>query len=373
MSDSPQVEIQRIGAVKPHPNADRLDLVAVLGWRCIVGRGSYKPGDVVVYFPVDTLVPEQVQTTLQGDSKVKVGGRIKAAKIRGVYSEGMVAPINDFPAVITQRVGTDVSELLGCTKHDPDANLPEVLRINGGKVKPAKDRNMEFPRYTKFTHVARSAFLFDPEDAVVVTEKLHGTSARYGRVASAGFLRRLWEAARRIVDRSFRPGTFFVGSRNVDFAQTGRPQRAGHTFYGTNVYVKTAEKYDLQAKVRLGEVVYGEIVGPGIQKGWEYTPTLTFWVYDVSINGRFLDDNELDDYCSARGLNRVPVLDRGRYADFDGRLDMFGTSTFPNTICEGVVIRTQKETVVAGQRALAKFVRPEYRIANDKAGGSEWH
>jgi RNA ligase (TIGR02306 family) len=373
MSESPQVEILRISKVEPHPNADRLDLITVLGWRCVVGRGSYRAGDAVVYFPVDTLVPEKVQAVLQGDSKVKVGNRIKAAKIRQIYSEGMVAPINDFPTVITQRVGTDVSELLGCTKHDPDANLPEVLRINGGKAKPAKDRNMEFPRYTKFTHVARSAFLFDPEDAVVVTEKLHGTSARYGRVASTGFLRRLWEAARRLVDRSFRPGTFFVGSRNVDFAQTGRPQRAGHAFYGTNVYVKTAEKYDLQAKVRLGEVVYGEIVGPGIQKGWEYTPTLTFWVYDVSINGRFLDDNELDNYCSERGLNRVPVLDRGRYADFEGKLDMFGTSTFPNTICEGVVIRTQKETVVAGQRALAKFVRPEYRIANDKAGGSEWH
>lgn len=373
MSDSPQVEIQRIGAVEPHPNADRLDIVSVLGWRCIVGRGSYKPGDVVVYFPVDTLVPETVQVTLQGDSKVKVGGRIKAAKIRQVYSEGMVARVDDFPEIGGQDYGTDVSELLGCTKHDPDANLPEVLRINGGKVKLAKDRNMEFPRYTKFTHVARSAFLFDPEDAVVVTEKLHGTSARYGRVASTGFLRRLWEAARRIVDRSFRPGTFFVGSRNVDFAQTGRPQRKGHTFYGTNVYVKTAEKYDLHAKVRLGEVVYGEIVGPGIQKGWAYTPTLTFWVYDVSINGRFLDDNELDDYCAERGLNRVPVLDRGRYGDFAERLETFGTSTFPNTICEGVVIRTQKETVVAGQRALAKFVRPEYRIANDKAGGSEWH
>lgn len=373
MSDSPQVEIQRIGAVEPHPNADRLDIVNVLGWRCIVGRGSYKKGDLVVYFPVDTLVPEPVQVTLQGDSKVKVGGRIKAAKIRGCYSEGMVAPVSDFPAVITQKVGTDVSELLGCTKHDPDANLPEVLRINGGKAKPAKERNMEFPRYTKFTHVARSAFLFDPEDAVVVTEKLHGTSARFARVESRSLLRRIWEKVRMRLASAYRPGTFFVGSRNVDFAQTEKPGHQGHSFYATNVYVKTAEKYDLQAKVRLGEVVYGEIVGPGIQKGWEYTSTLTFWVYDVSINGRFLDDSELDTFCRERSLNRVPVLDRGRYADFDGKLDMFATSTFPNTICEGVVIRTQKETVIGGSRALAKFVRPEYRIANDKAGGTEFH
>jgi hypothetical protein len=204
----------------------------------------------------------------------------------------------------------------------------------------------------------------------VVTEKLHGTSARFGRVRDRGGLKGLF---RRVLNRlrGRRDGTFYVGSRNVDFAQSGVDQ--AHTFYSTNVYQSVGRKYDLESKILLGEVVYGEIVGPGIQKGWQYTPTLTFHVYDVTVNGRFLNDDELDDYCRARSLNRVPVLARGRFSEFQNSLETFATSTFPDTICEGAVIRTQKETLVAGQRALAKFVRPEYRLANDKVDGTEFH
>lgn len=369
MSDSPQVEIQRIQRVSTHPNADRLDLVKVLDWTCVASRDQLRAGDLVVYFPVDTVLPEEVQKTLQGDSKVKVGERIKTVKLRGVFSQGMVVPLSDFPQ-LPAKVGMDVSTLLGCTKHDPDLDLPKTMSFQGNAVKQYKYGNIDlaFPKYSSFTHLARSGFLFDPMDAVVVTEKLHGTSARYGWVPRQGKLRRAVGWLKGLFGRPDK-GIFYVGSRNVPFAEQGAKDQ--HAFYSTNVYLRMAKTLKLADKLSKGEVVYGEIVGPGIQKGWQYTEELSFYVYDVTVNGVFLDDVLLDEFCRTRNLTRVPVLARIGFFEFNP--EDYNQSAFPATICEGVVIRTQKETAVGGQRALAKFVRPEYRMANDKAGGTEFH
>ncbi len=369
MSDSPLVEVQRISRVVNHPNADRLDIVSVLGWHCVASKYSLKVGDLVVYFPVDTLLPEAVQQTLQGESKVKVGSRIKTVKIRGVFSQGMVVPIRDFPSLGITKVGTDVSELLGCTKHDPDANLPKTMSFQGNTVKQQK-RNVDkqFPKYSSFTHLARCGFLFDDNDDVVVTEKLHGTSARFGWVPREGKLSRAIGWIKGLFGRPDK-GTFYVGSRNVNFAQGKAAEQK--TFYSTNVYLRIAEDLKLADKLEKGDVVYGEIVGPGIQKGWVYTPELSFHVYDVMQNGQFLSDGDLDHWCAYMGLNRVPVLHRCKFSEFHP--EDYSQSKFPDTICEGVVVRTSQEVGAGGQRAMAKYVRPEYHLANEKLDGTEWH
>ena len=369
MSDSPLVEVQRISRVVNHPNADRLDIVSVLDWHCVASKGSLKVGDLVVYFPVDTLLPEAVQQTLQGEAKVKVGSRIKTVKIRGVFSQGMVVPIKDFPGLVTVKVGTDVSELLGCTKHDPDANLPKTMSFQGNTVKQQK-RNVDklFPKYSSFTHLARCGFLFDDTDDVVVTEKLHGTSARFGWVPREGKLSRAIGWIKGLFGRPDK-GTFYVGSRNVNFAQGKAAEQK--TFYSTNVYLRIAEDLKLADKLEKGDVVYGEIVGPGIQKGWVYTPELSFHVYDVMQNGQFLSDGDLDHWCAYMGLKRVPVLHRCKFSEFNPA--DYSQSKFPDTICEGVVVRTSQEVAIGGQRAVAKYVRPEYHLANDALGGTEWH
>lgn len=56
------VTIERIGEVWNHPNADRLDLARVDGmsFQFIVGRDQYKVGDLVVYFPIDSLLPQNI-------------------------------------------------------------------------------------------------------------------------------------------------------------------------------------------------------------------------------------------------------------------------------------------------------------------------
>ena len=49
--------IQKIKAVMPIPDADRLELVQVLGWKCVGGKDEFHVGDMVVYFEIDSFLP----------------------------------------------------------------------------------------------------------------------------------------------------------------------------------------------------------------------------------------------------------------------------------------------------------------------------
>ena len=46
--------IQKIIELKPIEGADRIELARVLGWQVVVGKGQYKPGDLVVYYEIDS-------------------------------------------------------------------------------------------------------------------------------------------------------------------------------------------------------------------------------------------------------------------------------------------------------------------------------
>ena len=56
-------EVVRVSTVRPHPNADRLDIVQFdmatgpAAYQVITGKGQFKSGDLAGYFSVDTIVP----------------------------------------------------------------------------------------------------------------------------------------------------------------------------------------------------------------------------------------------------------------------------------------------------------------------------
>ena len=49
--------IQRINSIEPIEGADRIELAHVLGWQCVVNKGQFQPGDLAVYFEVDSFLP----------------------------------------------------------------------------------------------------------------------------------------------------------------------------------------------------------------------------------------------------------------------------------------------------------------------------
>lgn len=120
--------IEIIKTVEKHPNADALDIVTVLGYRCIVGRGAFSPGEKVVLIQPDTVLPDEPWAEMFR----KRSNRVKACRLRGEWSFGIVMSINTWPALeayVYIAPGAEVSEIIGVTKYEPPA--PQDLSAAG--------------------------------------------------------------------------------------------------------------------------------------------------------------------------------------------------------------------------------------------------
>ena len=52
-----KVETVLIDSVEPIKDADRIEVIALKGWRCVVKKGDFNPGDQAIYFPIDSILP----------------------------------------------------------------------------------------------------------------------------------------------------------------------------------------------------------------------------------------------------------------------------------------------------------------------------
>ena len=164
-----QITIEQVNKVAPHPDADLLDVVQVLGYSVVTQKGDFQVGDSVIYFPFDILLPEDVadlfgvkkylrHSVYPGDSK-KTQCRVSACRLRGVPSYGFLAPY-DGP----EGFGTDVSEMYRAKKYFPPARV-----IGGDCLSPVK----EFHEYTDIENIQKYLGAFTDEK-VVITEKING-------------------------------------------------------------------------------------------------------------------------------------------------------------------------------------------------------
>jgi RNA ligase (TIGR02306 family) len=123
--------VEKIAEVKKHPDADRLDLVKILGYQCVAQRGLYTGGETIIFIQPDTVLPEEDWTEEYRKYSPK---RIKAVKLRGEWSEGIIVPLDIVSHRINSNhivsVGTDVGDQLGVTKYE--APLPSDGSAIGG-------------------------------------------------------------------------------------------------------------------------------------------------------------------------------------------------------------------------------------------------
>src|SRR5882672_1397322 len=100
------VQVCRVDAVEPHPNADRMEIATIKGWRTCIGKGSFTPGDLCVYIPPDSVLPAALSDRIgvtkyltplpkNSDGTRPDGGRIRVARLRGEKSYGLVIKLDD--------------------------------------------------------------------------------------------------------------------------------------------------------------------------------------------------------------------------------------------------------------------------------------
>lgn len=169
-----------------HPNADTLDIVEYEGYKCIVRRDSVCVGDALIYIPAQSILSDRVLdlTGMRNNPNLKSynGERriVKPVRLRGIFSEGLILPVNSVsPALIAldSKDDNDYSKELGIEKY-----IPPVPKTFQGKV-DERTRGFLYGQIPRFDLESyQKKVPFSKESRVIVTEKLHGTQAKYGFV-----------------------------------------------------------------------------------------------------------------------------------------------------------------------------------------------
>ena len=56
--DRKLAHVELIESIHPIEKADSIEMVKVLGWECVVKKGEFNDGDLVVYCETDTILPK---------------------------------------------------------------------------------------------------------------------------------------------------------------------------------------------------------------------------------------------------------------------------------------------------------------------------
>lgn len=256
--------------VKPHPNADRVQLGTVLHQQVVVGL-NVQDGDTGVYFPPDGqlshefCIANDLYPRLDANGK-RIGGgfieaknrRVRAQGFRGEKSFGLWLPISCLsylPETVGIETGYEFTEIAGhaiCNKHIVPV---KHVQTQGGKKLVTRREIEGFLMHHDTKQLYRNLDQIQDGDTLIVTEKLHGTSHRVGNVMTVnqhkgakGWLLRLLTGNDTTYDSEI-----VHGSRRVILDDTGG-------YYGSNEFRYNVTR-DVCKRLRPGEVLYIEIVG----------------------------------------------------------------------------------------------------------------
>lgn len=304
--------------LEKHPNADSLSIVRVFdGYTVCVRTEDWIGRDKGAYIPPDSIVPDnEMFAFLEGKT------RIKAKKLRGVNSFGLLVPAPE-----GAQIGDDVAEILGVTHYEPEIK-PDV---SGGETEappPIPGEIYDIESWYKYANE------FQIGEEVVITEKIHGMNSRF----------------------TYQNGKLYAGSRR-QWVKEG-----DNTFWKILELVPWIKSFCI---LNPNTILYGEIFG-AVQKGFNYgldsKVPFGFRAFDVYADGAFLDYD-----LALGGANSdflVPVLYRGPYHPDKVKELVDGPSVMPgaNHIREGVVIKPTKERFSErlGGRLILKAVSVDY-------------
>jgi RNA ligase (TIGR02306 family) len=359
------VTIERL-TVHPHPGADRLELAQVGLYRAVVAKGQFVTGDYALYVPEGAVLPDELieELGLTGKLAGKQGNRVKAVRLRGEISQGVVCR----PKALGEAMWTDPDVGIGADEVDYAETLgitkwvPEVPAHMAGEVEPAP----ELLGWTDIENLQRYPDIFTPGEAVVATEKIHGTCCLITLDVASGRLQ---------VSSKGHGGKGLALVRS-DTNLYWRAERAHDLGMKLARLVDILNEDDPESSERVQRIgLFGEVYGAGVQDltygaNAGRDETLGFRAFDLAVDSGYgrewVTALDVQDFCAAVEIPTVPVLYHGPF-DLDTLTAVASGPTVVDegtNIREGVVIRSANErrSDVTGGRAIAKLISPDYLL-----------
>lgn len=352
--------------ILPHPNAEKLELAQVADYRCVVGKDLYKTGDLVAYIPEAAVIAEdQLQffgywNEEQGKGLLagSKGDRVKAVKLRGEVSQGLVFPVNKIAMYLGQpdrefAVGDDVAGLLGIVKYEPPIPVGMAGEVYNAGSSLTVDYDIE--NLKKYPDVLQEG------EEVIFTEKLHGTSFQIGLLpATPKFFH---EDHFKVSHPTYGEGYFFIASKGLGSQGLCFKDNESNK---NNLYVRAARQFGLFEKLlkyrfeaieangalkyEIPVILQGEVYGAvqdltyGAKQG-----EIFFRAFDICYGERmvreYADEKDFQIAIDVMGIERCPVLYVGPYSK-EKILELTHHTksvVCPTQISEGGVVKPTKE------------------------------
>lgn len=358
--------VVKVDEIRPIKGADRVEVAIVNGWHIMVRKDQFKPGDLAVYFEIDSKVPaeEPFMFLEPKHFKIKTQKYFKGT----VISQGLLMSFEDFGwEKDAYKLGDFLTQKLKVTyaveednarkassvdkykkmaqrhgklfSHQPFRWLmrrtwgKKILFLFFGKTSDKKTGWPAWVAKTDEERVENMPWIFDNKSPFVATEKIDGTSTTFTMKRG-----------------KFGKNDFYVCSRNVVF---DKPDK--NCFYDTNVYIEMAEKYDIEKILESiltddptldWVTLQGETYGAGIQKRDYGLKEHRFAGFNfiTSKEGRW-DSVRAAKFMTQYNIPWVPILDENYILpDTIEELRVFSHnegSRIDGVIKEGIVFRSQ--------------------------------
>lgn len=359
----------------------------VNGWQVFVKRDEFKPGDLAVYFEIDSKVPELecFEFLRKYNFKVKTQKFVKGK----VLSQGLVIKPADLGLENVEE-GQFLTKELGVTYYDPEDNArkasnEELIKTKVEKRlerwckkhkflskfkfivkwakksierkirKTQKKKKTDWPAWVVKTDEERiqnlPSIFNDLEKVWYVTEKIDGTSTTFTMKQDTPKKRQL-----------------IVCSRNVVFNTPEKEEKNYYKDTDGNVYLEMAEKYNmnlvlntiLNAHPQFEYItIQGETYGGNIQKR-KYCNDHSFAIFNIiykeegkapaRMNPKMMRDyvaqlNKFEEISQHCPLECVPYLGRVKLAKLPTCEDVLnfahGPSQIDGKLREGLVFRSE--------------------------------
>lgn len=284
--------VVKIGWVRPIEGADNIELVGINGWTCIAKKEEFQPGDLAVYFEIDSKLPETEWSEFLAPKHYKVK-TMKLGKFK-VISQGLALPFSAFGweqdkykegEFLTKELGVTYSVEEDNKRKAPSEDkykrmaqrYPKVFKnafvrwlykhnwgkkflfIFFGKSIKKTDWPVEV-RKTDEERIENRPWTLEAKDVKwVATEKIDGSSSTFHlRKGSA-----------------FKKPEYFVCSRNVVFNVPGKEDKNYYAQTIGNIWTEMEAKYNMRDKLEMllmlhptaeWVTVQAETFGAGVQK-----------------------------------------------------------------------------------------------------------
>lgn len=385
--------VVKIDAIEPIVGSDNCEAAVVGGWRVMTRKETFKPGNMAVYFEIDSKVPEKEPFKFLEKKHYKVKTQKYTFGGKGNFiSQGLLMPLTDFPDLFEEDHVSNMGWVYKGVKCEYNIVEPGqfLTKLLGVKYSVAEDntRKSKSDKFTKMRSRHQKLFkknklvqwlwnrqwgkeilffflgnkkdkrgwpdwvrktdeercqnlpqLFPGDETKwIVTEKIDGSSTTF------------------TYKRKGKNKGFYVCSRNVCF---DTPEKAEKCYYDSNIYLEMAEKYDIENKLKEilekygGDydfiTLQGETYGESVQKRTYSIEGRDFMAFNL-IFGNDINNQDrlsstqmktiLDEYI----IPSVPILNTSYqlpqtcdelliYADGESELD--------GKTREGIVLRTQ--------------------------------